>query len=97
MPPMRGVGARIDREEQALVAQMLVELLAGDARLDHAVEILGMDRDDAVHPAGVDRDAAERRVDMALERGAGAERRSTGTPCAAQSVTISATSSVVSG
>ena len=70
----RGVGAGIDREEQALVAQLLVELLAGDAGLDHAVEVLGMDGEHAVHVAKVDRDAAERRVDLALERGAGAER-----------------------
>jgi hypothetical protein len=41
------VGAGIDGEEQPHVAQMLVELLAGDARLHDAVEILGMDGDDA--------------------------------------------------
>jgi hypothetical protein len=33
-----------------------------------------MHRQDAVHVLQVDRDAAERRVGMALERGAGAER-----------------------
>ena len=55
----RGVGAGIDREEQALVAQMLVELLARDAGLDHAVEVLGMDGEHPVHVAEVDRDAAE--------------------------------------
>ena len=33
-----------------------------------------MDRDDALHQARVDGDAAEGRVDVALERGAGAER-----------------------
>ena len=70
----RGVGAGIDREEHALVAQMLVELLAGDARLDDAVEVLGMHREDAVHVAEIDRDAAGRRVDLAFERAAGAER-----------------------
>ena len=69
----RGVGAGIDREEQALVAQMLVERLAGDAGLDHAVEILGVHREHLVHVAQVDRDAAGGRVDLALERGAGAE------------------------
>jgi FAD/FMN-containing dehydrogenase len=36
-------GHVIDREEQALVAQVLVERLAGDAGLDDAVEVLGMD------------------------------------------------------
>ena len=54
----RGVGARIDRKEQALVAQIFVELLARDAGLDHAVEILGMNGEHAVHVAEVDRDAA---------------------------------------
>ena len=34
-----GRGAGIDREEQALVAQMLVQLVAGDARLDAAVHV----------------------------------------------------------
>ena len=70
----RGVGAGIDREEQALVAQIFVERLAGDAGLDHAVEVLGVHRQHLVHVAEVDRDAAVRRVDVAFERGAGAER-----------------------
>ena len=70
----RGVGAGIDREEQALVAQVLVERLAGDAGLDHAVEVLGMHRQHPVHVAEIDRHAAVRRVDLALERRAGAER-----------------------
>src|SRR5204862_2497770 len=39
-PAERSIGARIDRKEQTLVAQMLVELLARDARLDDAIEIL---------------------------------------------------------
>ena len=70
----RGVGAGIDREEQAAVAQVLVERLAGDAGLDHAVEILGVHLEHLVHVAEVDRHAALRRVDMAFERGADAER-----------------------
>ena len=74
MPPMRGVGAGIDREEHALVAQVFVELLAGDARLDHAVEVFGVDRQHPVHVAEIDGNAAERRVDLAFERGADAER-----------------------
>ncbi len=49
-----------------------------------------------VHVADVDRDAAVRRVDVAFERGAGAERM-TGTRCAAQMRTISCTSSVDCG
>ena len=71
----RGVGARIDREEQAAVAQMLVELLAGDAGLDDAVEILGVDRDNRVHARAVEREAAMRRVDMAFQRRAHPEGR----------------------
>ena len=53
---------------------MLVQRLAGDAGLDHAVEILGMDFQHLVHVAQIDADAAGRRVDLPLQRGAGAER-----------------------
>jgi hypothetical protein len=53
---------------------MLVDLLTGDAGLDHAIEILGVDRQHFVHVAEIDRDAAEGRVHMTFERGAGAER-----------------------
>ncbi len=70
----RGIGAGVDREEHALVAQMLVERLAGDAGLDHAVQIVGMDCQHLVHVAQIDADAAGRRVDLPLQRGAGAER-----------------------
>ena len=70
----RSVGAGVDGKEQALVAQLLVERLAGDAGLDHAIEILGVHRQHLVHVAEIDRYAAERRVDVALERGADAER-----------------------
>ena len=51
----------------------VVELLARDAGLDRAVEILGIDLEHAVHARRVERDAAARRVDMAFERGADAE------------------------
>ena len=70
----RGIGAGIDREEHALVAQMLVQRLAGDAGLDHAVEVIGVDFQHLVHVAQIDADAAGRRVDLSLQRGAGAER-----------------------
>ncbi len=70
----RGVGAGIDREEHALVAQMFVQRLAGDAGLDHAIEVVGVDFQHLVHVAQIDADAAGRRVDLALQRGAGAER-----------------------
>ena len=64
----RGVGARIDREEEPAVAQVLVELLAGDAGLDDAIEIFGVDGENIVHAREVERDAAMGRVDMAFER-----------------------------
>ena len=67
------VGAWVDGEEQAEVAQMIVERFARDAGLDHAVEILRMHGEDAVHARKVERDAAEGRVDVAFERCASAE------------------------
>ncbi len=54
--------------------QIVVELLAGDAGLDDAIEVLGVDGENLVHPGAVERHAAVRRVDVALERGADAER-----------------------
>lgn len=69
----RATARWIDREEQADVAQMLVELLAPHAGLDGAVEILGIDRQDHVHLRHVDADPAAHRGDIALDRGAGAE------------------------
>ena len=55
-------------------AQVLVQKFAGDAGLDHAVQILGMNLEDPVHVAEIDRDASTRRIDMPFQRGAGAER-----------------------
>jgi hypothetical protein len=52
---------------------MLVQRLAGDAGLDHAIQILCMNFKNPVHVAQIDADAAGRRVDLALQRGAGAE------------------------
>ena len=69
----RGVGAGIDRKKQAAVAQMLVERLARHAGLDDAIEVLGVHREHAVHVAEVEADAAAWRVDLAFQRGAGAE------------------------
>jgi hypothetical protein len=70
----RSVGARIDREEEPAVAQMLVELLPGDAGLDDAIEIVGVDGENIIHAREVERDAAMGRVDMAFERRADSER-----------------------
>ena len=69
----RRIGPRIDGKEQSDIAQMLVQHLAGDAGFDHAVEVFRMHGDDALHHRGVDRNAAERRVDVALEGCARAE------------------------
>ncbi len=71
--PKRGVGAGIERKEQALIAQILVELLARHARFDHAVEVLGVHFDHPVHVAEIDRYAPIGRVDVAFKRGSGAE------------------------
>ncbi len=70
----RALAAGIDREEQALVAQMLVQELAGDAGLDAAIHVGLVDLEDPGHARKVEADAAAHRRDMALERGAGAER-----------------------
>ena len=69
----RGVGARIDREKQAGIAQIFVELLARHAGLDAAVQVLGVDLQHRVHARQVDAQAAVERRDMAFERCAGAE------------------------
>ena len=60
MPPERGVGAGIDREEEAGGADVFVELLARDAGLHHDVEVGLVDRQHLVHAAEVERDAAVR-------------------------------------
>jgi hypothetical protein len=70
----RGVGPRIDREKDARVAQVLVQLLARNPRLNPAVQILGMDLQNLVHLAEVYGDAAVHRHDLALQGRAGAKR-----------------------
>ncbi len=70
-------------EDQSGCTQVLLELLACDACLDRGVEIVRADTQDAVHPRHVDRDPAVDRVDVALERGAGAERDDRTTMCRA--------------
>ena len=66
-------GTGIDREEQALVPEVLVELTADHARLDHTVCVLGVNCDDAIHVLHVERDATERRIEVAFEGRAGPE------------------------
>ena len=53
---------------------MLVELLARDAGLDYAIEVLGMHGEYAIHVAEIEADATKGRIDLAFERGAGAKR-----------------------
>ena len=69
-----GVGARVDREEDAVGPQQGVELLAGDPGLDRRVHVLDADAHDPVHLREIDADTAAKRSDMALERCSGAER-----------------------
>ncbi len=52
---------------------MIVQRFAGHAGLDHAVEVLLVYGEDAVHARQIERHAAQRRIDVAFERGAGAE------------------------
>ena len=73
MPPSEASAPGSIGKNRPLVAQMLVERLARDAGLDDAIEILGVHGQHLVHVAEVDRHAAERRVDVAFQRGAGAE------------------------
>ena len=54
-----------------MIAQVEVQGLAGDAGLDHAVEVFGMDGQDAIHAGRIDRDPAVGGIDVALERRAG--------------------------
>ena len=70
----RLLGAGIDGEEQPEVAQVVVELLARYAGLDHGVEVALVDGQHPVHAREVEGEAAVRGVDVALQRGAGAER-----------------------
>ena len=69
----RGVRPRVDREHQAGVAEIFVQLLPRHARLHAAVQILGVDLQHLVHLGDVDGDAAVERRHMALQRGTGAE------------------------
>ena len=71
---MRGVGAGIDREHQAGVLQVRVELEPRQPGLDGNVEIFGAETQHPRHARQVDRDAAVDRVDVAFERAAHAER-----------------------
>ncbi|MNZ80778.1 hypothetical protein D3C78_994240 [compost metagenome] len=64
----RGIGARIDREEQAGIAQIDVEVLTRHARLHRHVKIFGIHLNDAIHPAEIDADSAVGRIDLPFKR-----------------------------
>ena len=64
------VGAGVDGEKKASGAEFLGQGAAGDAGLNHAIHIFGVDRQDAVHAAKIDRDAAPDGQCVAFERGA---------------------------
>jgi hypothetical protein len=70
----RCVGAGIDRKKQPGVADLIVELVAGDAGLDRDGQVFAVDAQHLVHPCHVDADAALDREQMAFQRRAGAER-----------------------
>lgn len=63
---------------------MHVEFLAGNARLDHDVKVFRIDLENAVHPRQIDGNTARRRIHMAFQRCAGAERNDRHLPLAAQ-------------
>ena len=73
MPPSEASAPGSIGKKQTGIAQVIVQLLARDARLHGNVEILRVDRDDLAHATDVDADAAGERRHMAFERGAGAK------------------------
>ena len=70
----RRVGTRVDREEEAGVADVLVQRLAGHAGLDDRVEVFFVHCEHLVHLRQVDADAALDRKGVAFERSAHAVR-----------------------
>ena len=92
-PAQRGIGAGVDGKEQALIAQMGVQVLARHTGLHDAIQIARMDRQNLVHlvrsteipPAGAFTCPSS---DVPVPKGI------TGTLCWAQVLTISDTSSV---
>src|SRR3546814_16029430 len=56
------------RSEQPLIAQMDIQFFAAHAGLDDTVEILGIDGDDLVHLAHIERDAAVDGERIAFDR-----------------------------
>ena len=69
----RRVGTRIDRKEQSGSLELQVQLLAGDACLHAAIEIVAVHLEHTIHLREVDADASVERRDVSLERRADAE------------------------
>ena len=67
------VCARINREEQALITQRGIEGLARYTRFNAAIEIFGINFQNAIHTAEINGNSAERRGEMPLQRGARAK------------------------
>ena len=63
-----GIRAGVHGEKQSGGAQLLVQGDAGDARLDDAIQILGIHFQNAVHPVHIQTDAAAGRQMLTLER-----------------------------
>jgi hypothetical protein len=63
----RGVGAGIDREHQAGIFQVRIELEASESSLDRNIKVFRIETQHPGHARQVDRDAALDRVDMAFE------------------------------
>ena len=70
----RGIGAGVDGEEQARVADLAVELFARDAGLHGHRQVFGIHLHDVVHAAQVHAQPALHGQQMAFERGAHAVR-----------------------
>jgi hypothetical protein len=66
-PPDRRVRTRVDREEDALVAQAPLELEPGHAGLDVDVHVLDRQAQDLVHLRQIDADAAADRHRLPLQ------------------------------
>ena len=68
------VRAGVDGKEQAVLPGGAVQRVAGHAALHGGAQVARLDRDDPVHAAGVEADAAGHRDHVALEARPGAER-----------------------
>ena len=69
----RGVRARVDWEEEPVLAGSALEHASGNARLDRRDQILGLQRQDAIHAREVEADAARVRDHVPFQAGARSE------------------------